>query len=451
MSNIFHIRKPLKVEPNFELLRGWFSGTENFIQERKLIEDASGANYLSYSKFIYKVEALPTQNFAADNLWQLVKLERNSGRVNGIVKDEGGKFYSFKMLDYMPELLHKIDMSYGDSFLTKKQPHQNRKQILINSLMEEAIASSQMEGAATTREVAKRMLREGRKPRNYCEQMIANNYAVIEKIRSEYSSKDLSLDVLFEIHETLIANTRKDWVKVAGKLRKDDDKIVVEKDGKIYHIPPKELFLRKELSRLIDFANNKLSHKKFIHPLIRGIILHFWVGYLHPFQDGNGRLARALFYWYAIKHGYSIFSLLPISKAIIQSPAKYVMAYTLSEQDDLDLTYFIDYNLQKINQALDDFHKYLQDIEETKFVWKIFSDKYVLNDRQLSIVKYLFKKQSNTLTAKSATSMTGVTYITALHDLHKLEKDGIVTAKKIGARKPYVLTEKALGELRVVQ
>lgn len=448
MSKIFHIRKPSKTEPSRKIIPTWILDAENFSHEHKLVEEVSNKNYLPYQKFIYKVTALPKQHFSVDDLWAMVKIKRSSNVIDGMVKDAAGGSYSFKLLDYMPKLLHEIDVGYGDSLIAKKKSDPDQKQILINSLMEEAIASSQLEGAATTREVAKQMLREGRKPKNYYEQMIANNYAAIEKIRNEYIHEDLSLELLFEIHETLISETRKDWNKIAGRLRNNEDKIVVEKDEKIYHIPPKEVFLKKEIKRFIDFANDNLPHKEFIHPLIKGIILHFWVGYLHPFQDGNGRLARALFYWYTIKHGYSIFSLLPISKTIIQSPSQYVMAYTFSEQDDCDLTYFIDYNLQKIKQALDNFHDYIKNLKKTKSAWTNFSQKYDLNERQISIVKYLAKKRFNTVTSKSASAMNGTTYVTALHDLQKLEKNSIVVAKKVGIRKPYSLAEKFVGKLR---
>jgi hypothetical protein len=42
----------------------------------------------------------------------------------------------------------------------------------------------------------------------------------------------------------------------------------------------------------------------FIHPVMRAITLHFWLAYDHPFCDGNGRTARALFYWSMLKQGY---------------------------------------------------------------------------------------------------------------------------------------------------
>ncbi len=114
------------------------------------------------------------------------------------------------------------------------------------------------------------------------------------------------------------------------------------------------------MEKLIQFSNDEPENATFIHPVIKAIIIHFWIGYLHPFTDGNGRLARLLFYWYLIKEGYWAFVYLPISKAIKLSPKQYSMAYIYSEQDDNDMTYFIDYNIKKIKLAVREFKKYLE-------------------------------------------------------------------------------------------
>ena len=59
------------------------------------------------------------------------------------------------------------------------------QRFLVNSLMEEAIRSSQLEGATTSRRVAKEMLRTGREPRDRSERMIANNYRALQFMREE--------------------------------------------------------------------------------------------------------------------------------------------------------------------------------------------------------------------------------------------------------------------------
>lgn len=60
------------------------------------------------------------------------------------------------------------------------------------------------------------------------------------------------------------------------------------------------------MTAMCAFPNGHLPDT-FIHPAIRAIILHFWLGYDHPFVDGNGRTARALFYWAMLRQNYSLF------------------------------------------------------------------------------------------------------------------------------------------------
>src|SRR5690606_22337292 len=153
---------------------------------------------------------------------------------------------------------------------------------------------------------AKRMIREGRKPRTRDEHMIVNNYGTMLRIEREFKDQPLSMDLLFLMHSMLTENTLDDGSHV-GALRDDEGKPDHERvavrsntDETIYHMPPSVTFVKGELERLIKYANDdgSMLDVGFMHPVIKAILLHFWIGYLHPFADGNGRLARALFYWY---------------------------------------------------------------------------------------------------------------------------------------------------------
>ena len=145
-------------------------------------------------------------------------------------------------------------------------------------------------------------------------------------------------------------------------------------------------------------------------------MIHFWVAYLHPFTDGNGRLARLLFYWYLLKKDYWAFSYLPISKVIKKSKIAYGRAYIYSEQDDYDLTYFIDYNVKKIKLAIKDFEDYLyRKGKENAQMSKITKNNYNLNERQVQLLKYLSQKEDETTTVKSYTAIHGISKKTAIN------------------------------------
>lgn len=80
--------------------------------------------------------------------------------------------------------------------------------------------------------------------------------------------------------------------------------------------------------------------------------LHFAMGYEHPFRDGNGRVARVLFYWFMFKHEFAAFRYIAISLLLRNAPVKYGRSYLHTEADELDLTYFIEFQCAVILRAV---------------------------------------------------------------------------------------------------
>ena len=129
-------------------------------------------------------------------------------------------------------------------------------------------------------------------------------------------------------------------------------------EGEIYHVPPPVEQLEERLEMMCAFANADMPG--FIHPAVRSIILHFWLAYDHPFVDGNGRTARALFYWSMLRHGYWLFEFISISSVINKARGRYASSFLLSESDDNDLTYFLLAQVTVIQQAITNLHAYLE-------------------------------------------------------------------------------------------
>jgi Fic family protein len=196
--------------------------------------------------------------------------------------------------------LHEFDLKLVGGLYKSPITSFEKTEYLKNSLLEEAIASSQIEGAATTTKVAWEMLKSGRKPRNESEQMIFNNLRGIKFIDEEVKSS-LDFKLIIEVHRIMTANTSAE--DCAGSFR--DGQIYVQDhiDGEIAHTPPEHKFVESLMGELCDFVN---EDKTFIHPIIKASIIHFMIGFIHPFKDGNGRTARALFYWFLLKKDYSL-------------------------------------------------------------------------------------------------------------------------------------------------
>lgn len=258
---------------------------------------------------------------------------------------------------------------------------------LVSSIMEEAIASSQMEGASTTRKVAKDMLRKKLSPTNKSQQMILNNYRTIQQL-NEQKDKELTMDMLLDVHQNISEHTL-DNPADEGRLRNTDDIYVMDAiNGEIAHTPPSHNEIDNILHDVFTFANED-NPNRFIHPIIKGIILHFMIAWIHPFVDGNGRTARSLVYWYLLKKGYWLTEYLSISRIIYKNKKRYERMFLYTEADDKDITYFILYNLQVMKKAYEELKLYLARKQEERKSILMYSDIDGINERQTRILRIL--------------------------------------------------------------
>lgn len=349
------------------------------------IKISNRPRYLYWDKVKYF--KLP-ENTDNTEFWYCIETLRmiSPNRRSSPIQDERERlWYTWEMLPQYQEFFHKIDMELGGKFESDiGLAEKDRQKFISRGLIEESIASSQLEGANITRKSAKDMIQAKREPRNRSEQMILNNYEVMLKIEDSLKDSKFKEETLLELHEATVKDTIDS--RDIGRFRFDRDRINVgsESKGVIYHIPPLEKFMLDQLDRFLQFANDEIEEKEFIHPVIKATILHFWIGYLHPFVDGNGRIARALFYWYLLRHGYWAFTYMPLSRVIKKSAGQYRDAYLYSEQDDCDLTYFIDYILNKIIIAEKEFVAYFsRKAKENEELTRKVNKPYQFNDRQI--------------------------------------------------------------------
>lgn len=379
----------------------------------------------------------PPEDLTHREWWFAIKSARKSlyQTLPHYSKDNTAFIYSEPNL--VRRLLHEIDIHGGGELKSSYQVANpaTRNTYLINSLIEEAITSSQLEGAATTRKVAKEMLRQKRRPRDKSERMIVNNYLALEFI-SDIGHEELSPSIILELHKILTEGTLENQ-EAEGKIRKSDEIYVGdERDATILHIPPQSKDLKKRLDSICKFANDDNS-KKFIHPVIRAIVLHFLLAYDHPFEDGNGRTARALFYWSMLKQGYWTMEFVSISRILKKAPAQYTRSYLYTETDDNDVTYFIVHQLNVIKKAIEELFVYLQrKSEELKdletLIRKSQKLQSELNYRQMAALGRAIKYSDSIFTIESHRGAHDITYETARTDLLKMVELKLLEKAKRG-------------------
>jgi Fic family protein len=323
--------------------------------------------------------------------------------------------------------------------LASHQDGQLVPQRRVLASMNEAAESSIMEGASTTRKDAVELLRSGREPGTIGERMIVNNYAAMQRLKQDVE-KELSTDLLLEWHEVLTTGTLDP--SCVARLRRADEPVRIDdsRTNETIFTPPPVEFLHALLRSICTFANADHSGPAFIHPVAKAAILHFALGYAHPFVDGNGRTARAAFYWCALRHGYNIFEFCSISEIIRKGYSRYPQAFLDVEQDDGDLSYFIAYMLDVIQHALERFATHLElereRISRSEELLVLAAD---LNLRQRLLLEHALRHPLTQYTVKSHMNSNGITPNTSRADLESLVQRRLLVTSKRGKQVLYLL------------
>lgn len=373
-------------------------------------------DYEYWDKVKYK--PLP-KGYTPEMLWTFVKASRLRGMIP--VWDKYG--INLCVTSQMQRICHDFDMKFG-SFWEADNDSQSseKKYYLSSSLMEEAIYSSKMEGASTTRIVAKEMLRKKKTPQNKAQQMIVNNYTTIQYI-VENKDEPLTEKGLLYIHRLMTEKTL-DNPEDAGRFRTNNDVVVANmEDGDIVHTPPTFEEIPEFVTTLCDFFNNE-NHSTFIHPIIKGIIIHFMVAYMHPFVDGNGRTARALFYWYMLKENYKLTEYMSISRVIAKSKTSYEKSFRYTENDGNDMGYFVAYNLRALEISFQQLRDYIQRKQREKKAASAFMKAGNINQRQALVLQWLTEEPDIIYTVKDLQEQFSVSSMTARKDLSELVRQG---------------------------
>ncbi len=320
----------------------------------------------------------------------------------------------------------------------KKNGEDQHFQYLLNDLVEdEAISSSQLEGAATTTLVAKEMLKKKREPRSMDEKMILGNFKMM-RFAWDHREQELTSNLIKELHYVGVDGIENDRY-APGAFRVSDDVVIADQDDNIVHQPPLAQNIEDQLKELCEWINvnhNDFDSNNYIHPLIKAITIHFSIGYEHPFRDGNGRVARALFYWFMFKNNYGAFRYISISNLLKEAATQYGKSYLYTETDDMDLTYFIDYQCSIITRAVSAFNKHCQKIfagieSFNKWLWNsgIYGK---LSDKQKTVFQVAKCNQITIFTTTNVKENLGCSYNTAASVLNGLCELNLFGKRKEG-------------------
>ncbi len=407
----------------------------------KILEVGTGVGqqqYLPWDKLRYKT---PPGGLTVEEWWLGIRMGRTSLQRELPLHSKDGEPFTYALPDEVLKRLDEITRRASGQIAVSELVTNpaTRDRYIVNSLIEEAITSSQLEGASTTRPVAKEMLRTGRPPKDKSERMILNNYRAMQRI-SELRDQDLTPDLVCEIHRIVTDGTLEDPAS-AGKIQSNPDPAdrvaVYNQADQLVHKPPPVEQLPERLRALCLFANARSEgDQAWVHPVLRALTVHFMFGYDHYFEDGNGRTARALFYWCMLRNGYWLAEFLTISSILKKAPSQYIRSYVLTEQDDGDLTYFHIYHLGVIVRAIDELDAYLArkiaDLRATKSRLDAISSDF--NYRQLALIESALKNPTQSFTVASHSSSHNVSGEAARQDLQDLEVRGLLWKERVSRK-----------------
>lgn len=379
-------------------------------------------------KYLNKVEIgyrLPGE-INLEQFWTKLQEVRREKAEKIELKDQKGQGFWLNVPHVLQKELHEID-SDGRETLFSAVKAEIANEMIKESLIEEALNSSVIEGAFSTLKRAKELAYKHEKPKDNSEQMILNNFYAMRFIL-ENLNRPFSKELILELHKIVTEGTLEEG-GYAGRFR-DDMVYVVDGKGVAIYTPPPADRIEELIDNLIAWANHE-SEESFIHPIIKASAFHFYFVYLHPFFDGNGRTARALFYFYLLKNKYDFFKYFSISSIIRKNRAAYYRAIKDVEDYSSDLTYFMLFMADCIVKAIAEIReKIAGHYQKEYYLRKVKELKIELNQRQEKFLKKFLLWKPKEVAIGKYKEMHAIVYQTARADLLDLEKKRILNRAK---------------------
>jgi len=334
--------------------------------------------------------------------------------------------------DYESQFLHKAGILLGS---LKHITDDEKDTLRIQLISEEALKTSEIEGEILDRDSLQSSIQRHFGLKTDGRKIPAAEQGISEMLVDVYKTYDAPLNdkVLFLWHE-MLTNGRRD-LKDIGRYRSDSEPMQIV-SGPIhapkvhFEAPPAQLVL-KEMNGFISWFNSQEAAKMPI--LLRAGLAHFWFESIHPFEDGNGRIGRAISEK-SLSQGLNRPTLIALAKAIENSRKKYYAALQIGNRG-LNIQEWMDYfcvtvlDAQDYTQSMIDFL-----IEKSKF-YDLHENK--LNERQAKAIARMCDEGiegfKGGLSAENYIAITGAARATATRDLQNLVDIGAL--KKTGELK----------------
>lgn len=259
-------------------------------------------------------------------------------------------------------------------------------------------ASTRIEGSKLSDEEVARLLRglNAKRPKGRDEQEVAGYADLLGRIFDNYKTLKISESQILQFHDILMAFSEKDGPH-RGKFKTIDNTVAMENDKKemvvLFHPTPPYL-VKPEMETIIAWTNEQLE-KQTIHPLL--VMANFVFEFLaiHPFQDGNGRLSRALTNLILLKSGYTYVPYVSLEEIIEREKADYYLALRATQKnhktDRENITPWVEYMLEILANQADSARRLMESDQPEKLlsekqmqIYRLFAGEEEMGVAQIS-------------------------------------------------------------------
>lgn len=301
----------------------------------------------------------------------------------------------------------------------------------VEAFTHDIVASSEIEGVILNSEqvrssVARRMgvcITNESEPTHYVEGVVemmmdaVNNYA-----------EPLTEERLFGWHNCLFPTGRSGMEIInVGKYRVDDMNVESGVLGrtKIHYRAPKPDVVPAEMGRFLEWFNADSTPKDYM----KSAVAHFWFVSIHPFDDGNGRISRAIADMALSQADNSTMRYFSISRQINKEKRKYNDTLELCQKGSTDITVWIDWYLDCMLRAIKEAEDMLSSILDKAIFWQNYS-RVDINERQKSVLNLYLDGYAGKLTAKNWAKLAKVSPDTAVRDVQHLAGLGVLVPEQ---------------------
>lgn len=248
-------------------------------------------------------------------------------------------------------------------------------------------------------------------------------------------SEPLTRDRLFAWHASLFPTGRSGMNEIAvGQWRPKeagDMQVVSGPIGRerVHFRAPDADKLNSEMQTFVDWFNGPAS----VDPVLKAAIAHFWFVTIHPFEDGNGRIARAIADMALARADGTKDRFYSMSSQIAAERKEYYLELEIAQRGDLDITRWLAWFLDCLGRAIDGANETLGAVMHKAKLWQRINRNPV-NERQRLVINRLLSDFKGNLTSSKYAKLAKCSHDTALRDIRELLSRGILLQNESGGR-----------------